>query len=325
MKKLAGFGGGLALAALLAGCVSPGLAARERSLAQRLEDVAPPAARRTRPTTRFAGLATLERAALVREALRRNPGLEAARSAWRAALARYPQEIALEDPMLDTAIGPASFGSDEVDPGLSRGALAGAAVPRQARAARRGGAGRGRSELAGIRGGAPPARGDGVAALRRVLPGSALARAQRAPPGLRRGALEGDALALRVRQRVAAGRAARRGGAGRAAAPERLARDRAAPHRRAHQHAAPPFARVAASAAARDARGSRHACDRHRCADGAGAGRAAGAASGARAGSRPASRRSRSPAASTFPTSRSREPTTASGRRSRSSRCSASR
>jgi len=35
--------GGLALAAALAGCVSPGLSARERSLAQRLEASAPAA------------------------------------------------------------------------------------------------------------------------------------------------------------------------------------------------------------------------------------------------------------------------------------------
>jgi outer membrane protein TolC len=117
MKKLAGFGGGLALAALLAGCVSPGLAARERSLAQRLEKSLPPAPQDAADDP-FRGHATLDRAALVREVLRRNPGLEAARSGWRAALARYPQEIALEDPMLETAIGPASFGSDEVDPGF---------------------------------------------------------------------------------------------------------------------------------------------------------------------------------------------------------------
>ncbi len=119
MKELAGFGG-LALAALLAGCVSPGLTARERSLAQRLENSAP-AASPDAADDPFRGLATLERAALVREALRRNPGLAAARSVWRAALARYPQETALEDPMLDSAIGPGSFGSDEVDPAFRVG------------------------------------------------------------------------------------------------------------------------------------------------------------------------------------------------------------
>jgi len=120
MKELAGFGGGLALAALLAGCVGPGLAARERSLAQRLEGSAP-AVIADAGDDPFRGHATLERSALVREVLRRNPGLEAARSAWRAALARFPQETAFADPVLDTAIGPASFGSDEVDPGFRVG------------------------------------------------------------------------------------------------------------------------------------------------------------------------------------------------------------
>jgi len=112
--------GWLALAALLAGCVSPGLYARERSLAQRLE-ISAPVASPDADDDPFRGHQTLERAALIREALRRNPGLAAARSAWRAALARYPQETALEDPMLDTAIGPRSFGSDEVDPGFRVG------------------------------------------------------------------------------------------------------------------------------------------------------------------------------------------------------------
>ena len=77
--------------------------------------------------------------------------------------------------MLDTRDRPALVRVGRGRPGLSRRALAGAAVPGQARAARRGGARRGGGELAGIRGGAPAARGDGVAALRRVLPRGALA------------------------------------------------------------------------------------------------------------------------------------------------------
>jgi len=100
--------------------VHPGLFARERSLGHRLEA----SASVTLPEPGedpFRGHASLERAALVREALRRNPGLAAARSAFGAALARYPQETALEDPMLDTLIGPNSFGSDEVDPGFRVG------------------------------------------------------------------------------------------------------------------------------------------------------------------------------------------------------------
>src|SRR5687768_10396053 len=48
----------------------------------------------------FAGVAELSRAALVQQVLERNPNVRAARYAWRAALARYPQATALDDPML---------------------------------------------------------------------------------------------------------------------------------------------------------------------------------------------------------------------------------
>jgi len=62
----------------------------------------------------FGGAATLDRGALVSEVLRRNPTIAAARKAWRAALARYPQETALEDPMVGAGLGPRSFGSRQV-------------------------------------------------------------------------------------------------------------------------------------------------------------------------------------------------------------------
>jgi len=116
--KLAALSGGLALGAALSGCVSPGLGVREHALTKRLEastSVFAPAL----TDDPFRGHASLDRAALIQEALRRNPGIDAARSAWRAALARYPQDTALEDPMLDGAIGPRSFGSDKVDTGFS--------------------------------------------------------------------------------------------------------------------------------------------------------------------------------------------------------------
>jgi outer membrane protein TolC len=63
----------------------------------------------------FAGAAALERAALVRAVLERNPTLHAARHAWRAALERAPQEAALDDPMLGFGVAPRSFGTDAVD------------------------------------------------------------------------------------------------------------------------------------------------------------------------------------------------------------------
>jgi outer membrane protein TolC len=63
----------------------------------------------------FAGAATLERSALVREVMRRNPTLSASRAAWRAALARPAAERALPDPMLEVAVGPWSFGKTMYD------------------------------------------------------------------------------------------------------------------------------------------------------------------------------------------------------------------
>ncbi len=118
--KTAAIRGGLTLAVALAGCVSPGLSTHAHSLAQRLEASAPAAARAS-ASEPFEGQASLERAALIEAALERNPGLDAARSAWRAALARYPQVTALEDPMLDGALAPASFGSNAVDTGYRVG------------------------------------------------------------------------------------------------------------------------------------------------------------------------------------------------------------
>jgi outer membrane protein TolC len=57
----------------------------------------------------FAGASALDRAALVQEVLRRNPSLQAAAAAWRAAQARVAQEPALEDPMLSYEIAPLSI------------------------------------------------------------------------------------------------------------------------------------------------------------------------------------------------------------------------
>jgi outer membrane protein TolC len=62
----------------------------------------------------LAGAPVLERAALVAEVLRRNPTVAAARHAWRAALARYPQETAFDDPIFAYSLGPRTFGSDRV-------------------------------------------------------------------------------------------------------------------------------------------------------------------------------------------------------------------
>ena len=53
--------------------------------------------------------------ALVEQVLQRHPSLAQMTAAWQAASARYPQVIALEDPMLGTALAPASIGSNDVE------------------------------------------------------------------------------------------------------------------------------------------------------------------------------------------------------------------
>lgn len=63
----------------------------------------------------FAETSRLERSALVRAVLRRNPSVQSARWAWRAALERFPQETSLDDPLLGYGVAPASFGSHAVD------------------------------------------------------------------------------------------------------------------------------------------------------------------------------------------------------------------
>lgn len=55
----------------------------------------------------------LERGAFVREVLERNPSIDRAKSAWRAALARTEQQGAFEDPMVDLGVAPLSIGSSE--------------------------------------------------------------------------------------------------------------------------------------------------------------------------------------------------------------------
>ena len=54
--------------------------------------------------------------------LARNPSLQTMIAAWRAASEKYPQAISLEDPMFNSAIGPASFGVQGRAPGYMGGA-----------------------------------------------------------------------------------------------------------------------------------------------------------------------------------------------------------
>jgi len=65
----------------------------------------------------FGGARELDRALLIRRVLERNPTLRAAHSAFGAALERYPQARAFDDPMLGYQLAPRSLSSSEVDSG----------------------------------------------------------------------------------------------------------------------------------------------------------------------------------------------------------------
>jgi cobalt-zinc-cadmium efflux system outer membrane protein len=62
----------------------------------------------------FTGAEVLTRESLVQAVRDRNPSLQAARHAWRAARARVPQVRALPNPMASYGIAPLSIGSDDV-------------------------------------------------------------------------------------------------------------------------------------------------------------------------------------------------------------------
>jgi len=57
----------------------------------------------------------LDESRLVAEVVARNPSIEAMIAAWEAASLRYPQVIALDDPMLNMSVGPSSWGRSDVE------------------------------------------------------------------------------------------------------------------------------------------------------------------------------------------------------------------
>jgi len=57
----------------------------------------------------------LEVSHLVAEVVARNPSVQAMMAAWQAAAERYPQVVALDDPMLDVSVGPGSWGNPDVE------------------------------------------------------------------------------------------------------------------------------------------------------------------------------------------------------------------
>jgi outer membrane protein TolC len=63
----------------------------------------------------FADLTELPLDRLISEVQRRNPSIQAMVAAWQAAAQKYPQAISLDDPMIGAMLGPATFGSNDVD------------------------------------------------------------------------------------------------------------------------------------------------------------------------------------------------------------------
>lgn len=102
----------LAAALLAGGCAASDGDRRHETLASALSAERPPVAptveRSAAEGEPFPVEGTLDRTALVAAVLARNPSLAAARAAARAALARYPQATALDDPMLSYELAPIS-------------------------------------------------------------------------------------------------------------------------------------------------------------------------------------------------------------------------
>ncbi len=102
------------LAIALCGCAVAS-SSRYRTLREDWERTAPSAPSADAGDELFSGMVELPRGVLVQQVLERNPSLRAARYAWRAALALYPQVTALDDPMLGGSLAPRSFGTHRVD------------------------------------------------------------------------------------------------------------------------------------------------------------------------------------------------------------------
>lgn len=70
----------------------------------------------------FAGANELPLDQLIAAVRARNPSLQAAHAAWSAAAERYPQALALDDPMLQSMFAPASFAANNSQPSYFLGA-----------------------------------------------------------------------------------------------------------------------------------------------------------------------------------------------------------
>jgi outer membrane protein TolC len=97
-------------------CATPADDTRYTQMSREWRSAGPRVAGAGEPDGLFAGAARLERDELVRQVLERNPSLAAAHFAWLAALERYPQARALDDPMLGYSIAPRTLGASGFDP-----------------------------------------------------------------------------------------------------------------------------------------------------------------------------------------------------------------
>jgi outer membrane protein TolC len=104
----------LSLALLAATACTTATSTRYRTLSEDWHSKAP-ASTVDSGVQLFEGTVHLERRELVALVLERNPSVHSARYAWRAALERYPQVTALDDPMLGVGVAPRSIGSSTVD------------------------------------------------------------------------------------------------------------------------------------------------------------------------------------------------------------------
>ncbi len=110
-------GAALLLLAALSACAIAPQDLRHRALRDVLaREQAGIETRRERPGDALATDGALTRRTLVATVLERNAGLDAARATFRAALARYPQDVALADPVFGYGVRPRSFSSSEVNP-----------------------------------------------------------------------------------------------------------------------------------------------------------------------------------------------------------------
>ncbi|MEO7033788.1 MAG: TolC family protein [Polyangiaceae bacterium] len=110
----------LVLLSALTGCATAGGTSYFENPSSALAHSVSGAAQPTDPPI-SASTRVLDRAAFVRAVLLRNPSLESAKQAWRAASARVRESGTFDDPMLDLGVAPLSVGSSKAPLGYEVG------------------------------------------------------------------------------------------------------------------------------------------------------------------------------------------------------------